>query len=376
VLAALSAVTLLLGGCAAVQQVARVGAYVAASSTPPAPAQVTGAGGAAAGSRGGAAAIVDAPGTFRFGVAGDLGGAGAAITTFEALAAAKPDFFLAIGDLSYDEIAPEKAWCSYVKGLLGDDYPFEVLIGNHEQLPTSNSGFIGNFAKCLPDRLGEQGRYAHRYFVDYPAENPIARFILIDPNLPRGDRVAEYCKDGEKSSCNWLKERIDEAQRMGLWTIVGMHKVCLSVGKKSCEVGADLLNVLLERKVDLVLQGHEHGFQRSHQLSLGPDCPAVEPETFNPACIVDDNSDDGFTRGAGTIFYITAAFGQDPYAVNPDDPEAGYMATWMDKTTESKGYMEFAVADDQMAGWFVNVTGPFTDTISIGGQAAAPAVGD
>jgi hypothetical protein len=92
------------------------------------------------------------------------------------------------------------------------------------------------------------------------------RVRVIDPDLPRGSADAEYCKDGETSNCNWLEARTDEAKSKGLWTIVSMHKVCVTVGKKICEVGAELFNLLLERKVDLVLQGHEHGCQRSKQM--------------------------------------------------------------------------------------------------------------
>ena len=302
-----------------------------------------------------------------------MGGVGAAADSFAALAKAKPDFFLAIGDLSYDDIAPEKAWCNFVKKQLGDTYPFEVLVGNHEELPSSKSGFIDNFAKCLPDRLGEQGRYAHRYYFDYPADAPIARFIFIDPDLPRGEADAEYCRSGDKSNCNWLKERIDEAQRQGLWTIVSMHKVCVSAAEKPCEVGAELLNLLLERRVDLVLQGHEHGYQRTKQLSLGADCPELEPDVYTAGCVANDGSKGAFVRGAGPIFVVSAAFGQDPYPINLNDPELPYIATWMDDSNESKGWMEFTVTKDSIDGQFVGVTGPLTDTFTISGPAVTPA---
>ncbi len=320
------------------------------------------------------AVMSDATGAFRFGVAGDLGGTGAAADSFAALAQDKPDFFLAIGDLSYDDIAPEKAWCDFVKEQLGDKYPFEVLVGNHEQLPSSKSGFIDNFAKCLPDRLGEQGRYAHRYYFDYPADAPIARFIFIDPDLPRGDADAEYCRSGDKSNCNWLKEAIDEAQGKGWWTILSMHKVCISAAEKPCEVGAELFNLLLERKVDLVLQGHEHGYQRTKQLGLGAGCPELEPDVYDADCVASDGGDDAvFRRGAGPVFVTSAAFGQDPYPINLDDPELPYIATWMDDSNESKGWMEFTVTEDGIDGRFVAASGPLTDTFTISGPPATPA---
>ena len=213
--------------------------------------------------------MTTAPDSFSFAVAGDLGGGSAATASLGALAGSAADFFLGIGDMSYDDIKPESAWCSYVKQHVGSTYPYELLVGNHEEQPSGPNGFIDTFAGCLPDHLGVKGLYAHRYYFDYPPGAPLARFILIDPDLYRGATVAQYCTGGETENCDWLKARIDEAKSQGLWTIVGMHKNCLTIGQKSCEIGADLLNVLIARKVDLVLQGHDHGYQRSKQLSLG-----------------------------------------------------------------------------------------------------------
>ena len=63
---------------------------------------------------------------------------------------------------------------------------------------------------------------------------------------------------------------------------MGMHKVCLTMGIKSCEIGASLLNVLIDRKVDLIIQGHDHSYQRSKQLALGPNCTAVKAGRTTP----------------------------------------------------------------------------------------------
>ncbi len=315
-----------------------------------------------------------APGTFSFAVAGDLGGGSAATASLDALAGASADFFLGIGDMSYDEVKPESAWCSYVQQHVGPTYPFELLVGNHEEQPSGPNGFIDNFAACLPDRLGVQGLYAHQYYFDYPPDAPLARFILIDPDLYRGATVAEYCTGGETENCDWLKARIDEAQSQGLWTIVGMHKNCLTIGEKSCEIGAELLNELIAAKVDLVLQGHDHGYQRSKQLGLGAGCAAVKTRAFNPACVVDDGSDGSYLRGAGLVFAISGAFGRSAYTMNPSDPEAGYMATWMDAAERSNGFLQFTVTKDRIDGQFVAARGSFSDHLTIAETDVTPAV--
>jgi hypothetical protein len=310
--------------------------------------------------------------SFTFGAAGDIGGGEIATASFEVLADADTDFFLALGDMSYDQIKPESAWCRYVKQHLGDTYPFELVVGNHEAQPSGPDGFIDNFAACLPDRLGVTGLYAHQYFFDYPAGAPLARFILIDADLHRGSSEAQYCTEGDTENCDWLKARIDEAKRAGLWTIVGMHKNCLTIGIKSCEIGEPLLNLLVERKVDLVLQGHDHSYQRSKQLALGAGCRSIADDAYDADCVVDDGSDDAYLRGAGMVFIIAGVFGRDAYRVDSRDPEAGYMAAWMQPAELSNGFMQFTVTNDRIEGAFVNSIGPFRDSIAVTGAAPTP----
>ena len=78
-----------------------------------------------------------------------------------------------------------------------------------------------------------------------------------------------------------------------------MHKPCITVGQYACDPGSDLFNLLLSKKVDLILSGHEHTYQRSHQLGLGAGCTTLVPGRFNAACVVD--SDSTFTQGAGSV---------------------------------------------------------------------------
>lgn len=89
-----------------------------------------------------------------------------------------------------------------------------------------------------------------------------------------------------------------------------MHKNCITAGTKSCEIGVNLMNLLIQRRVDLVLQGHDHTYQRSQQLALGASCAAIVPGAYNPGCVVDDGSDNSYTRGAGTIIVINGNVGR------------------------------------------------------------------
>ena len=76
-------------------------------------------------------AFSQAPASFVFGAAGDFGANSKTAASLNALAGAGTNFFVALGDLSYDEVTPESAWCDFVKQRVGANYPFELLVGNH-----------------------------------------------------------------------------------------------------------------------------------------------------------------------------------------------------------------------------------------------------
>ena len=70
--------------------------------------------------------------SFTFTAGGDFGGNSSSSATLDQIAKSGSAFHLAIGDLSYSEITPESAWCSYVQSHLGSNFPVELVSGNHE----------------------------------------------------------------------------------------------------------------------------------------------------------------------------------------------------------------------------------------------------
>ena len=316
-------------------------------------------------------ALSQAPASFVFGAAGDFGANSATAASLNAVAGAGTNFFVALGDLSYDEVTPESAWCDFVKQRVGSTYPFELLVGNHEWLATGPDGFIDTYAGCLPDRLGVSGRYAHQYYFDYPPNAPLMRFILIDPDIYRDDVMQQYCTSGDTANCDWLKARIDEAKSQGLWTVVGTHKVCITMGTTSCEIGAPLLNVLIDRKVDLVLQGHDHGYQRSKQLGLNAGCTGIKSGVYDAGCVVDDGADGTYGKGAGTVIAIPANFGLASNTMSTSDPEAPYFAAWMNRSLNSYGFLKFTVSASRIDAQYVAGTGTYSDQFAIVGTGAS-----
>ncbi len=202
------------------------------------------------------------------------------------------DFFLALGDLDYGETPTDAAWCDWVKaGLptLGPTYPFELVAGNHED-QNGADGYILNHAACLPDRLGStlgvEQQYAAEYFFDYPAGAPLMRVFMISPDLTIENVTYQYSLNDVHY--RWLSDSIDAARAEGIrWVVVGMHYPCISASNSGCPIGQPLFNLLLQKKVDLVLGGHHHNYQRSKQLALAPGtCPSFVLGGFDQDCVV------------------------------------------------------------------------------------------
>jgi chitodextrinase len=315
--------------------------------------------------------------SFTFAAAGDHGANGKTALSLAALDTSPAEFYLAVGDMDYDETPTDAAWCDYVHQHLptkGPSFPFEVVTGNHED-DFGPNGDIRNFAACLPDKLNstpEPGsQYGVNYSFDYPAEAPLARFIMISPNLTVGG--VDYDFKPGTAHYTWLANTIDDAHADGIpWVIVGFHFPCLTAGNYSCGTGPALSNLLMQKHVDLVLHGHEHTYQRGKQLALDPvTCPSIAASGYNPGCVVDDGFDGVYPKGAGTVDVVAGTFGRPLYNVFRSDPEGPYF-TKLDGTTH--GFVQYTVTASQLTASFVPTDGgPFSDSFTIASGATASA---
>jgi hypothetical protein len=308
-------------------------------------------------------AQVPTPNTFTFAAAGDLG-ANSGLASYNDLDDSGVEFFVALGDLDYDQTATDEAWCEYVQQrlpTLGPEFPFQLLVGSHAD-QMGQDGYILNHAACLPDRLGSTGFYGVQYYFDYPASSPLIRLILTPPDMMVEN--VHYTYTAASPEFAWLSSTIDDARARGIpWVAVGMHDVCITAGIKTCQIGADLMNLLVNKRVDLVLQGHDHNYQRSKQLRFkAGSCTTIPVDAYAPGCVVDSGADGIYARGAGSVFVISGGFGVCCYDVNPADPEAGYFAR-MDSTT--RGFVKYTVGPGHIDAQFNNSLGEFTDSFAI-----------
>ena len=309
------------------------------------------------------------PTRFTFAAAGDLGADRHTRTSLQVLDRSSAEFFLALGDMRYGELSSDAAWCDYVLDRLpnkGRRFPLELVTGNHEQTGSSD-GNIAKLAECLPDRLdasrGGLSRYGAQYSIDYPKAKPLARFVMIAPNLRMGDTRYTYGPGSPHRS--WLVRRIESARAAGIpWVIVGLHYPCLTVGAThGCDSGEEVLNLLVAKKVDLVLTGHNHIYERSKQLRLnGSTCPALHEDATDPDYITDDGQDDSYAKGRGTVQVTAGSFGRSLQGVDETDPDMPYFAS-VDEDTF--GLMTYVVDRHRIRAKFLPSTGGFTDSFQI-----------
>lgn len=303
------------------------------------------------------------PGVVHFTAAGDLGATSNTANVLDGMKGQAPDLALALGDLSYGATGAEQTWCDFVTSHLGAGFPFELVAGNHES--NGQNGNINDFSACLPNQLpGVIGTYGRQYYVDVPAGNPLVRFVMISPNLPFPDGTWSYAAGTPRY--NWTAAAIDGARTAGIpWVVVSMHEPCWSLGQYNCPVGGDLGNLLISKRVDLVLTGHEHLYQRTKQLTTGGSCPAVPVNSFNAACVAD--SDSSLVQGAGTVFATVGTGGVESRSVNTADPEVGDFAAWSGSNANpAYGFLDVKATTDSLTAQFVPVgTGTFTDSFVI-----------
>jgi hypothetical protein len=295
------------------------------------------------------------PTTISFAVAGDHGADSTTAASLAELDSSGVDFYLAIGDLDYKEVASPADWCTYIKSrlpTLGPNFPFQLVAGNHEETN------IEQHASCLPDRMSSTmspgGGYAKEYYFDYPPAAPLVRVVMISPDLVINGVAYNYTSGSTRY--NWVAGAIDDARADAIpWVVVAMHKHCFISGSSSCEIGTALMEMLVQKKVDLVIQGHKHSYQRGKQLALSSSCSAVTG-SFKPACVVDEGADNVYTKGRGTIVLINGMFGK-----GGSSSAGGYFV----KASGGDGFTKFTVSADRIDAEFVNATSSFTDSYSI-----------
>src|SRR5256885_4199788 len=117
------------------------------------------------------------PTSFSFAGGGDMGYSPEAAAVIKGIAGAGVDFSLHFGDMAYDQIYPESAWCDFIKDPkngVGPDFPYEIVAGGHDlgtgpgpaaQYPT----LIDKHTPGVPDHMNSTAVYGQRNHLGQPA---------------------------------------------------------------------------------------------------------------------------------------------------------------------------------------------------------------
>jgi len=122
------------------------------------------------------------------------------------------------------------------------------------------------------DELKEQA-----YYIDYQG----VRFISLDVNVYANEAFAESAKARVgKMQLEWLEELLKTNPHR--WTIVVQHQPIhpIAKGRDYVEMREALMPLYDKYHVDLVLQGHDHTYARTHKLAGGKVVLPSQPGTI------------------------------------------------------------------------------------------------
>jgi len=355
--------------------------------------------------------------TFTFAASGDFGSltSTTGANNLARLSSSGMGFFLGLGSLSYSSSLTGDVWCSQFKAKYSN---IEIIPGDHDTGGHNSTTFgethsYERYVSNCPLTLGVPitcgpvagACYGKEYYLDYPATNPLARFIFASPkiynitgvctqaldpywpgcssqtkNLPCTDQYGCWPYAKADIHYNWVSAAIDNARSLGIkWIIVGTHKDCISASDATCSMGNAFFNMLLSKKVDLIIQAHDNAYERSKQLALNSStCTQIASNgdgypIYNSACVVNSGSSGSYPAGAGTIVVIQGAWINDLYKVNSTSvgngetiAEAPYFAKLMGSNTAGAGlgFVKYSVSPNEIDVQ-TDFTSTFQDSFSI-----------
>ncbi len=213
-----------------------------------------------------------APGNSSFLVVGDSGvnSAQQASLTQQMEAESNISKVIHLGDLAYESGTFAQFQANYFPlfAPLMSRLPFFTTPGNHEYETDSAAPYLASMsAPACGVPAADLGRY-------YSFDSADVHFVSIDSNLLPGDAAPRMLA--------WMDA--DLAATRKYWKIVFLHHppypTGAHVGDPICALVQKNVNPIAERHgVQLVLAGHEHGYERSFPLVAGQKADSSQPST-------------------------------------------------------------------------------------------------
>ena len=203
---------------------------------------------------------------------GDWGCTGETDKTVANILKREPNLIIGLGDYAYSDSV--KCWMDKIK-------PFEklvrIVLGNHENVDNYAINVFESLRYSIPDVYMDLFGLKNQYYsFDYAN----VHFLMMSTEIPYENDSAQF-----KFVINDLKQASENSTTK--WIIVANHRTMYppyygpsitldtSIGKKFRDTYHPLFDLY---RVDLVLQGHVHYYQRSFPLkynTLDPEIPIV-----------------------------------------------------------------------------------------------------
>ncbi|GAB3776034.1 hypothetical protein GCM10028818_20960 [Spirosoma horti] len=281
------------------------------------------------------------------------------------------DLWLWLGDNAYsfglEEEYQQLVFPIYAPSLRNT--PLFITPGNHDYADSETNFNIAYYKLFSFPEKGESGGLASNSKSYYSADYGNVHLISLDSQGRQDGQYRLY--DTTSTQVQWLKR--DLAANKLPWTIVIFHHPPYSKGGHNSDTELSMklirenLTPILERYgVDLVLNGHSHGYERTYRLK-GLRGLA---NTFNAASNIAENTSgryDGspnscpiLTKGQGTIYIVNGSGGQ----LGGRSPDFPHPATVYNNTTLG-GSMLLDVNDNRLDAQFVMSDGSVLDKFTV-----------
>lgn len=237
---------------------------------------------------------------------------------FNATKTYKPDAWIWMGDNAYSN-GKEEEYQNHVFRVYQDTFfknlPVWPSPGNHDYAGKHNPALPPYFKIFTMPTKGENGGLPSGTESFYSFNYGNVHLISLDSEAMEPDSSYLYNENGKQAT--WLKKDL-EANKLP-WTIVYWHKPPYSKASHDSDteiwmykVRENITPILEKYKVDLVICGHSHGYERNHPL-LGHTGKSAtyDPSIHRKANEVAPNQyvvKKG--EGQGTIYIVNGSGGQ------------------------------------------------------------------
>ncbi len=225
---------------------------------------------------------------FNFVAAGDFGCGRNANRTITNMLAQEPELVIGLGDLSYQKTAD--CWFDVVSPL-DTDGRLKIAIGDNEMFPAKFSEYMKHFKMDSPF-----------YSFDYGNVHFLSMATAKNKVIPYNETSKQY---------EFVKEDLKRAHENKSinWIIVYSFRTFYSSNTThpGLDELQDLYHPLFEKNgVDIVLQAHNHNYQRTYPLMYN------QTKTFTPI-IIDKGTEKYTGDQKGPIFITVGTGGEDLY---------------------------------------------------------------